>query len=110
MNDYGYIFLVFVVMMAISFAERALPFIASDWLKRQGWVEVIGEFLPLSVMVILVASSVVGASASHEGLPLPELAAVALTILIQWFFRNSLLSIFSGTALYVALLNGWFGI
>lgn len=106
MQDYSYLFLVFIAMGIVSFAERALPFIASGWLKKQRIVAHIGDFLPLAIMVLLVVHSSTGAALSHEGGPWIEIGAVALTCVLQWFLKNSLLSIFAGTAFYVVLING----
>ena len=105
MNDTLYVITVFLAMGAVTFAERALPFVASRWLKNQAWVRDVGSFLPLAVMVLLVLSSGAGFAAGHTGLPWQETVSVLLTVLVQWFFRNSLVSIFAGTALYVVLRN-----
>ena len=112
MNDLGYLLCVFVAMMLVSFAERAVPFVASDWLKKQKWVDDLGKFLPLAIMVLLVVHAALGAAASRVpselfgSLPAPELFSIARTFALQWFFKNALVSIFSGTALYVAMING----
>lgn len=108
MENYGYLFCVFLAMMVVSFGERALPFIAGDWLKKQKWVSSVGDFLPLAIMVLLVVSSATSAALKHDGYPIPEVSAILTTVLLQWFFKNSLISIFAGTAVYVAFLNGWF--
>lgn len=107
MTDYGYVFGVFVAMMLVTFAERALPFAASRWLKQQAWVKALGAFLPLAIMVLLTVHSATGAALSHGGLPVAEVASILLTVLLQWFFKSPLVSIFSGTALYVLLRNGF---
>ncbi len=105
MQDMSYLFLGFIAMGVISYAQRALPFAASTWLQRQRWARVLADFLPLAIMLILVVHSSTEAALSHGGLPIPEIVAVVSTLLLQWFLRNSLLSIFSGTLIYVLLLN-----
>ena len=50
MNDTLYVITVFLAMGVVTFAERALPFVASRWLKNQAWVRDVGSFLPLAVM------------------------------------------------------------
>ena len=55
MNDYMYLFTVFIAMGAVTAAERLLPFACSSWLRKQRWVGVVGNFLPLAIMVLLVA-------------------------------------------------------
>lgn len=108
MNDYGYLFTTFFVMMVISFGERALPFAAGEWLKQQKWAVVLGKFLPLAIMFLLVIHSSTGAALAHGGLPIPEFAAILSTLVLQWFWKNALLSIFSGTLVYVILFNSLF--
>ena len=56
MNDYVYLFTVFIAMGAVTAAERLLPFACSSWLRKQRWVGVVGDFLPLAIMVLLVLS------------------------------------------------------
>ena len=36
MDDLGYLLTVFVVCAVVTYAERALPFVAGRWLQRQG--------------------------------------------------------------------------
>ena len=108
MNDYGYLFATFFAMMIISFGERALPFAAGEWLQKQKWAIVVGKFLPLAIMFLLVLHSSTGAALAHGGLPIPELAAIVATLVLQWFWKNALLSIFTGTLVYVVLFNSMF--
>ena len=105
MNDPLWMLAAALAAALITFAERALPFVAGSWLQRQEWVRRLGDFLPLSIMVILTVSTAWDAWKSHGGLPVPEVSAIALTMALQWFFRSPLVSIFGGTALYVVLRN-----
>ena len=107
MNDYMYLFTVFIAMGAVTAAERLLPFACSSWLRKQRWV-------------VLWAVS----SARHYGpfgsarldrlstrpwrSPASEAAGVFLTLIVQWFVKKPLLSIFAGTAVYVILVNSLF--
>ena len=108
MNDYGYIFGVFFAMMIITFGERALPFASGEWLKKQKWALILGKFLPLAIMFLLVLHSSTAAALAHGGLPIPEFAAILATLVLQWFWKNALLSIFAGTLVYVVLFNSFF--
>lgn len=57
-------------------------------------------------MVLLVLSSGAGFAAGTHGASVAgNPVSVLLTVLVQWFFRSSLVSIFAGTALYVVLRN-----
>ena len=113
MDDLAYLFSVFAAMMLVSFAERAVPFVASDWLKKQKWVDDLGKFLPLAIMVLLVVHAAAGAAAARGpfelfgSLPVAEFFSIALTLALQWFFKSALVSIFAGTAFYVAMVNGF---
>ena len=78
--------------------------VADDDIACSG-MQRLGEFLPLAIMTLLVVHSAAGSAQQHAGGPWPELAAVALTVAVQWRSRNALLSIALGTALYVALRN-----
>lgn len=105
--DAVYLLAVFVAMGAVSFAERALPFVAADWLKKQRWVQWLGEFLPMAIMVLLTVHAAIGAASGRQALPVLEISAVALTFVVQWFMKSPLVSIFAGTAFYVAAVNGY---
>lgn len=110
MDDYLYLLTVFVVMGIISFGERALPFVASNWLRKQKWTQTLGDFLPLAIMMILVLHSALGLSTNRGSFEyFPEIFGIAITFVFQWFLKNSLLSIFLGTTLYVLLVNWLIG-
>lgn len=105
MSDRGYLIGAIVAMGLVTFALRALPFVAARWLQRHPLVQRLGQFLPLAIMTLLLLHSVVGAARSHAAGPWPELAAVALAAGLQWRSRNALLSILCGTGLYLLLRN-----
>ena len=105
MIDGRYLLLVIVAMGLTTFALRALPFVAAQWLQKHTVVQRLGEFLPLAIMTLLVVHSAVGSALTHDAGPWPELAAVALVVVVQWRSRNALLSIVLGTGLYVLLRN-----
>lgn len=104
--DNGYVLLVLLAMMGVTFALRALPFIASQWLKTQPFIARLKEFLPLCIMSLLVMHAGMDAARDHPQrlwATLSVLAAIALTIVLQWRVRQALLSILSGTLLFVLL-------
>jgi branched-subunit amino acid transport protein AzlD len=101
----GYLIVVIVAMGLVTFALRALPFVAAQWLQRHPLVQTLGQFLPLAIMTLLLVHSATGAALEHAGGPWPELLAVALVVVLQWRKRNALLSIVLGTCLYVLMRN-----
>lgn len=105
MIDIGYAIAAILVMGLVTFALRALPFIAAFWLERSPLVRRLGAFLPPAIMMLLLIHSAAGASREHTGGPWTEIVAIALTAALQWRSRNALLSILSGTSLYVLLRN-----
>ena len=105
--DFGYLMLVFIAMAAVTFAERALPFAASKWLQKQRWVRNLGDFLPLAIMVLLTVHAATDAAVARNAAPTPEVVSIAFAFALQWVLKNPLVSIFAGTALYVAWVNGY---
>jgi branched-subunit amino acid transport protein AzlD len=103
--DPYYLLGVIVAMGAVSFALRALPFVAAQWLNKHPLVHRLGEFLPLAIMTLLLVHSAVGNAADDPAAPWPELLAVALVVLLQWWRRNALLSIVLGVCAYVTMRN-----
>lgn len=105
MTDNVYVIAVIVAMGLVTFAIRALPFVAAQWLQKHPLVTRLGRFSPLAIMTLLLLHSLVGSALEHAAGPWPELIAVSLVVLLQWWWRNPLLSILAGTALYVAMRN-----
>ena len=94
-----------VAMGLVTFALRALPFVAAQWLKKHLLVQRLGDFLPLSIMTLLMVHSVAGSATENPAGPWSALAAAALVLLLQWRSKNALLSILVGTGVYVLLRN-----
>jgi branched-subunit amino acid transport protein AzlD len=105
MTDNLYVISVIAAMALVTFALRALPFVAGQWLQKHPLVHRLGEFLPLAIMTLLLVNSTIAAMGESPASPWPELAAVLLVATVQWFSRNALLSILLGTGLYVLLRN-----
>ena len=105
MLDSGYVISVLVAMGLVTFALRALPFVAAQWLQKHPVVHSLGEFLPLAIMTLLLTHTVVGAAQSDPHGPWPELVAVVVVLVLQWRARHALWSITAGTGLYVVLRN-----
>ncbi|MEY8875312.1 MAG: branched-chain amino acid transporter permease [Leptothrix sp. (in: b-proteobacteria)] len=101
----GYAIAVIAAMGGVTFALRALPFVAAQWLQKHPVVDRLGRFLPLAIMTLLLLHAVAGAAGAHPSGPWPEMLAVALIAVVQWRSRNPLLSILLGTALVVGLRN-----
>lgn len=105
MIDSIYVLWGIAAMAAVTFALRALPFVAGKWLNQHPVVRYLGRFLPLAIMALLTVHSMMGKVAQDVRGPWPELAAVALVTLLQWRGRNALVSILLGTGFYVLLIQ-----
>jgi branched-subunit amino acid transport protein AzlD len=89
-----------------TMATRFLPFlIFSENRPTPVFVQYIGKYLPSAVfgmLVIYCLKNVSFVSGSHG---LPELTAIAVTVVLHKWKRQMLLSIAGGTACYMLLLN-----
>jgi len=99
--DAGYAITAIAAMGLVTYALRALPFVAARWLQSRPLVQRLGRFLPSAIMTLLLVHSARGLAQEHPAGPWPESLAVALVLLLQWRWRNPLLSILAGTAVYV---------
>ena len=61
MTDNLYVVSVIVAMGLVTFALRALPFFAGQWLQKHPLVHRLGEFLPLAIMTLLLVNSTLAA-------------------------------------------------
>lgn len=92
------------VMALITALTRFLPFICfKDENKRPKVVLYLGKVLPYALMGMLVVYCLKDISFASYPFGLPALAAIVVTAALHAIFKNSLISIFSGTVLYMLL-------
>lgn len=93
-----------LTMAATTWALRFLPFLI---FRKQTppYITYLGEVLPPAIIGMLVIYCLRNISFAAKPFGIPELAAGALVVLLQWRKRNSLLSILSGTVLYMVLIT-----
>ncbi len=99
----------FILVMALAtLLTRALPFLV---LRRGGEHPLalyIGRYLPPAIMLLLVIYCLQGVNLSEAPYGLAEILASALVVGLHLLWRNALLSIGGGTALYMVLVQtGW---
>lgn len=104
--DTGYVLLAIAAMGAVTFALRALPFMAAKWLQRSPRVLYLGRFLPPAIMTILLLHSLrdLGTRSASPYFA-AEIVTVLVVLLLQWRARQPLLSIVAGTGLYMLMLG-----
>lgn len=94
-----------IAMAAVTIGLRALPFVAAGLLRGRPWVDRLSRFAPPTIMTLLLAHSLVDAAAVETGPPWRAATAIAATIFCQRIWRQPLISIVVGTALYVGFCN-----
>ena len=102
-----YIAAMIVVMGLVTWGLRALPFFFKDWLNAHPFVAYIKNRFPLIMMLILVVYASDAYKAQHFSEIQFAVLGIALTAILQVVFKNYLLSLFGGVALYMLLTNGW---
>jgi branched-subunit amino acid transport protein AzlD len=94
-----------LIMAGVTFLTRGLPFLLY---KRRNPPKIIlfaQRYIPPMVMLILVVYALKDASWRKPPHGIPELTAAALTAGLHLWKRNALISIFSGTAVYMILVQ-----
>ena len=91
-------------MALMTMILRFLPFVA---FRREipPYVSYLGEVLPPAIIGMLVVYCLKDVSFTSAPFALPELIASVCVVAVQARCRNSLLSILSGTAVYMILLR-----
>jgi branched chain amino acid efflux pump len=94
-----------IAMGLVTLLTRAFPFILFSK-KHPPEIFLKGaRLIPGAVMAVLVLTSLpLKLSISEKGVYIPWIAAAAVVV-IHLKFKNALLSIFGGTAIYMTMLN-----
>jgi branched-subunit amino acid transport protein AzlD len=107
MPDSPHIFIAVTLSAAATWALRALPFAFLAPLRSSRTVQYLSTRMPAGVMVILLVYCLREVPMSIPGAAVP-LVALTVTIGLQLWRRSALLSILTGTAVYVALSSSVF--
>ncbi len=85
---------------------RALPFaVFSSKKPTPKFIRYLGAALPAAIFGMLVVYCLKGVSLLSAPHGIPELIAIAAVVGIHLWRRNTLLSIFSGTVIYMLLVQ-----
>ncbi len=92
-----------LAMAAATWLMRFLPFII---FRKQtpAYIAYLGKVLPAAIIGMLVIYCLRNVSFTKSPFGLPELIAGAAVVILQWKKRNSLISILSGTGIYMILI------
>ena len=94
------------VFAVITAALRFIPFLVFGG-KRQTpeFITYLGKALPFAIMGMLVVFCLKNVSVTSYPHGIPELISVLTVAVLHIWKRNTLLSIISGTILYIILVN-----
>ena len=101
----SYSLLILLTAAACTYLTRALPFMFFRSGELPEWVSYLGKVLPGAIMATLVVYCLRETGFGHLGAFLPQLIAVGVVAAVHLWKRNTLLSIFSGTAVYMLLVQ-----
>ncbi len=109
MSNTQYLIYVFLIMGLVTFTTRLIPFIVFKNSKEHPVLIFLGTYTPPAIMTILVIYSLKDISILEYPYGLKEILALLITTVVHLIRANPLLSIFSGTAFYMASLQlNWF--
>ncbi|MDV8000076.1 branched-chain amino acid transporter permease [Rhodococcus sp. IEGM 1408] len=103
----GYLLAGLGVMLVVTVALRAAPFVALTRLRDSEVVRYLGRTMPAGVMVVLVIYTLRDTTTALASW-VPAAAALALTLAVHLAFRRAAASIVLGTAAYL-VLQAWLG-
>lgn len=101
--------LLILVMAVVTFATRLLPFLLFDRGEEPPKALYLGRVLPPAIMAMLIVYCLKGVSFATPAGWVPALLSCGAVVLLHLWKGNDLLSIFGGTILYMALVQGVFG-
>ena len=110
MSETTTIVLIILVTAAVTIALRAFPFLLfSSGKKCPPVISYIGKVLSPAAIAMLAVYCLVAVYRNQNfaaGLwGVPELSGTLIVVLLHWFVKNPLLSIISGTAVYMVLIQ-----
>lgn len=104
--EIGYMIGAVVIGGVITVLLRALPFAILKPLRKSKFVKALGQWMPAGLLVILAVVMLTDQIAAHPAQFWIVAVASIVTVLVHLYVgRRALLSIFAGTATYIALLN-----
>lgn len=105
MTDPRYILIAVLISASITWALRALPFAMLAPLRDSRLLAYLGDRMPVGIMFILAAYTLRNTEPTVLVSAGPAVLALAVTVGLQLWRGNMTLSIFAGTALYVAMAS-----
>lgn len=102
-------FITIMVIAAGTLATRFFAFFLFPAGKpTPAYISYLGKVLPCATIALLIVYCVKHVKPLEAPHGLPELLSITLVALVQYFSRNTLLSIVSGTIVYMILVQAVF--
>ena len=92
-------------MSVVTILLRALPFVVFRK-KTPPYISYLGKVLPPAMIGLLVIYCLKDISLTARPFGIPELIAAACVVGVHAWKRNSLVSILTGTVIYMVLVQG----
>lgn len=92
--------LLIVIVAVITLLTRLLPFLLFKN-HTNTFIEYLGDVLPFAIMAMLVVYCLKGVNLVGGNHGICEIIGVGSVVLLHLFKRNTLLSIFGGTIIYM---------
>lgn len=104
-----HLFLMILTMAGVTLLLRFLPFLIFRGKKETPeFVEYLGKVLPFSIVAMLVIYCLKGIDFIGDNKGIPEIIAGLTVVFLHVWKRNNLLSIITGTGLYMLLVQLFF--
>jgi branched-subunit amino acid transport protein AzlD len=101
----SYVLISILAMAAVTVFCRAAPFLFFMRRRPPAVVDYLQRYIPPMIMTVLVIGSYKGLDLARSPYGMPELAAGLAVAVLHLWKRNTLLSIFAGTAIYMTLIR-----
>ena len=109
MGDYGHAIVIILVMGAVTKAMRLLPvLIFGRNEKVPDLILYLGKVVPYTAMGLLIVYCLRDASLFEGSHMIPEIIALGVVSASYIWKRNTILSVVSGTVVYMLLVQGVF--
>lgn len=94
-----------LVAGAVTFATRLIPFAAFGKREVPKIVKYLGDIMPPAIIGILIIYCIKDGYTFDMNTLAPQLIAIALTVIVHLWKRNTLISISVGTVSYMLIIH-----
>ena len=101
--------IIIAICVGCTILERGLPFLIFRKGEIPSLIRYLGKVLPLAIMATLVVYCLRGTTFDAAGNCIPQIVAVAVTVILHLWKGNTLISVLGGTATYMYLVQMVFG-